>query len=333
MSTTPTTPAVAVAEAAPATNLISTDAEYRKTGVKPEAPKPAESAPAQEYSESDDTADVVVADESAAASEAAHQEQKPKRNAETRIRELVAQKNRLEAQLEEARRPKETTKTAESSPAEKAPEQPKQGAAPKKPDAKDFDKYDDYEAAKDKYFEDLADYRASEAVKKADLERQQREVLRSFEQKLADARKLHADYDEVAKPVIEELVKPEIHQAVKTMLDASPVMTELYYAIGASDKKQDFLDTAKSDPIAAIRKLVLLEQLVMNAGKETSADAPAKTTPKPPPPPPEVSGKGTPPGDEYEDARKAADGSPERTRKYMDVANRRDVERAKGGRR
>ena len=335
-----TTPAV-IAEAAPATNLISTDAEYRKTGVRPEPPKAADPAPAKESSDLETGTTVAEtgtddeSSETAAASEAAHQEpQKPKRNAETRIRELVAERNKLSAQLEEARRAKETPKPAESSPAPAKEATKPQNEAPKKPEAKDFDKYDDYEAAKDKYFEDLADYRATQAVKKAEFDRQRRAEFESAQKELAEARKRYPDFDEKAIPFTKEIfTDPNVNDLIRARLNKSTVLADLMYVMAGDEAKATaFLESAKRDPLAALDELVLTERLVKEELAKSGKEAPEKTTPKPPPPPPEVSGKGTTPGDELEEARKAADGSPERFARYKALADARDI-KARGSRR
>src|SRR5215469_12875880 len=142
------TPVVDVASTTTATNSVAVarDATWQKTGMLAE-PKSevAESTPAP-TSETTTSPDVKPESESAAASEAVkpQSESKPKRsNAESRIKELLADKSRLEAQLEEARRTKQQTQ-AESSPAKvQEPER----KAPVKPNINDFKTYQEYEDA------------------------------------------------------------------------------------------------------------------------------------------------------------------------------------------
>ena len=310
-------------------HLISTDPTWRKTGVLPtsEPTKPAESAPAE-------PSDAAITAEPAAAPEAAKtQEPRPKRSdANTRIRELLAANRRLEGQLEESRRGKPTQ--AESSPAKAETEPAKTLQSPKKPDAKDFKHWEEYEAARDKYNEDLIAYNVEKA--KADVRRelQENQLKQSLQQQLDEGRKRYADLDKVIKPLTDALSSPKsgIHQDVIGVINASPVLPDLLYVIGGNEADmQDFLQTAKNDPIAAIRKTVLLEQLVMEElSRPAGSKSPERQVARPPAPAKEVSGKTGPQPDPVASAAErsaASQGRPQDFGAYRRAANAADLAR------
>lgn len=298
----------------PATTRVITREEGMKSlGLTLEGKPLAESAPATETKSTAVTqpAPAPGDSESAAASEAAPtQEAKPVRsNAQTRIRELNAQNRRLEAQLEEARR----GRTAESSTApakDTTPEPVKAAQPPVEPDSQDpkFKNWEEYEAAFKKYVKELVAFENKQAWKVAEEQRVQSEQLRTFQQQLEDGRKRYPEMDAVIKPLTAMLSDPKkagIAPEVAGMISNSPVLPDLLYVLGA-DKAQldDFLETAKSDPVKAIRLVVLTEQMVIDelrkAAKPADAEKPPVTrvTPVPPRPASEVNTRGATPPDE-----------------------------------
>lgn len=312
-------------------HFISQDPEYRKTGVLPQAV----STPAKEPSEPEKVDATVDADvdhegESAAVPETAVQEPK-KRNAETRIRELVAQTKRLEAQLDEARRPKETK--AESSPAPEKQPEIKADAAPVKPKQDDFKTWEEFDAARDDYHEKMADYKAQQAVKTYEASRAQREQQVKLEQQMREVKEKYPEFDDVAIPFGMEIGKdPAIHQAVKKRISDSNVLPELLMVMAGADeaKRQEFLKLSKTDPVAALGEIAVFEYLIKEKLTESKPKAPEKQAPKAPPEPAtEVSGKSGAPVDEVEAATRANDGSPDSFARYKAAANRRDLERAR----
>jgi hypothetical protein len=348
------TPDAAVAEPSPAEPVLSVPkspseyASWRQTGKLPEKPK-ADPAPAKESS----AAGEKPAEKAAPASEAGtHQEKnKPARdNAATRLNELLDDLRRAgmtPAELKVFKR--EAQKTDSAEPA-KAPEQtanPAELKAPVKPKQDDYKTYDEYDAAKDKYVEDLSDYKAAKAVEAYDQRQQQRASQASVHEKMTEAK---GRYGDEAVGIISATARAftgdqQIPQAVKAILNDSRVWTDLLYTLGAKPADLDsFIQLAKSDPGAAIRKAVLMEQLVQTelakGGKKPEAggeDAVVrddsgkfkKTTPEKkesdaPPPPKEVSGRGTPPADEVERAVKTSDFAAfKRSQNAKDLARRR----------
>ncbi|MGB2629075.1 MAG: hypothetical protein WAK20_19980 [Candidatus Acidiferrum sp.] len=274
------------------THVITREEGMRSLGLTVEGRPLAESAPAAETEIPAVTKpDPAPGDsESAAASEAAPiQEPKPVRgNAQSRIRELNAQNRILQAQLEEARR----GRTAEPSPAEAKepkPEPVKAAQPPVEPDSQDpqYKTWGEYEAAFKKYVKELVAFENKQAWKAAEEQRVEAEQTRGLQQQLEDGRKRYPEMDKVIKPLTEMLSDPKkagIDPSVAGMIGNSPVLPDLLYVLGA-DKAQldDFLETAKSDPVKAIRLIVLTEQMVieeLRKGKGKTGDA--ETTEKTP---------------------------------------------------
>ena len=200
MSTTAVTPAAPAPATSDEHHLIPTDATWRKTGIRPEAQKPSEpAAPAP--------AESAPQGDSAAAPEAAPQERPKRSDANTRIRELIASNKRLEAQLEEARR----GRTAEPSPApaEHKAEPPKALQAPQKPKQSDFKTWEAFEEAKDKYHEDLADYKVAKAKDDVRRELALGEQQKALNNQLDEGRKRYKDLDSIIKPVVTALTDPK----------------------------------------------------------------------------------------------------------------------------
>lgn len=326
MSTTAVTSSVPAAESI----TLPDNPSYRKTGML-EEPVKAAPAPQKEPSASAPP-EGEPADETAAAPEAAPRQDKNRRKipAEGRIRQLLEDNRKLQAQLEEARRPKDA-KTAEPSP---AAAQPKADEAPKKPNRTDFKTWDEYEDARDKYYEDLATYNRRQAVLEAERNIAQRERLATLQQKLVEARGKYADFDTKAGPLINELISaPDINQAVKQRLGNSPVLSDLLYVVAGDDaKRAEFLQTMKRDPVAAIGEIAVLEYLIR---EELSSSGPKpvpakKATSAPPPTTEAASGRGTTPPDDVSQAFEASKDTVALSPEYRAAANRRDIQRRKG---
>lgn len=320
-----------------------TEAEYsewRKSGTIPAK------QPVTEASAAPTSAEEAVEDgeesETAPAPEAGNEiQQVPHRKnkvpAPVRIKELLADKKRLESELAEARKPK-PEQTQENKPAEA----PKGLEAPKKPEQKDFADWDKYEAAREKYFEDVADYKAQKRIEEFQAKQVQEAALKSTQEKLNEGKKKYTDYEQTIKPVVQALNEKDFHPAVRHIIEKSPVLSDLLYAIGQdSDNLADFVATSKSDPALAIRKAVLIEKLVIDelskpaAGTERDANGKfVKSEEKPaeskrisaaPPIAEEAGGKGAAAADILQAAVKNGD-----VTAYMTEQNRRDLASRKG---
>lgn len=265
--------------------------------VKEEQPDGAESAAA-------DTSKETKSEDAADSAAKPKQETRRKPEAEARIKELAADKKRLEKELEEARKPKETK--AESSPARQNEQKPAQPEATRpKPTLGDKDaegkaKYGSYEA----FQEDLTDWKVEQKLAVREREQQTQQAVQSLGKQLEEARGRYTDFDSVAQPLIQELYKPDISPQVIAVMNDSPVLTDLLYTIGGTEaSKADFLNDCRTNPAKALRKALLIEQeIVKELGKgkvgekkdgETEV-TPAAPKPRAPKPPAEVGGRGAP---------------------------------------
>lgn len=321
-----------------------TEAEYsewRKSGTIPAK------QPAQEASAAPTSAEEAVEDgeesETAPAPEAGNEiQQAPHRKnkvpAPVRIKELLAEVKRLKSEAETAKQQKPPEQKQEEKPAEA----PKGLEAPKKPEQKDFADWDKYEAAREKYFEDVADYKAQKRIEEFQAKQVQEAALKSTQEKLNEGRKKYTDYEQTIKPVVQALNEKDFHPAVRHIIEKSPVLSDLLYAIGQdSDNLADFVATSKSDPALAIRKAVLIEKLVIDelskpaAGTERDANgkfikseekpAESKRISAAPPIAEEAGGKGAAAADILQAAVKNGD-----VTAYIAEQNRRDLASRKG---
>lgn len=315
--------------------------EWRKSGTLPSKEAP---APSKEPS-------AVEKTETAPASEAGHQERPKRDNAETRLKELLADLKTAglsPAELKTFKREAQKAETkAEPSPAPQKVEAPK-NEAPVKPQWKDFasqeDGWEKYEAAKDKWVEDFTEYKRKEAI--ADFQRQTQEEYQrqKLSQELSQGRTKYQNYDQITTPVIEALQAEGMSKEITEVIGRSPVFVDLLYVIGENEAGRDeFLALAKSDPWAAVRKAVIMEQLITEElakardGKKAEdtprddkgkflSSTPEKKVTSAPKPPSEVGGTAAAPGDAVEEAIKKRDFSA-----YKAEQNRREIAARKSG--
>lgn len=286
---------------------------------KAEAPKPkgAESA-AAEASEETTTEEKPEAESGKKTTqEKTGQETRRKPDAEARIKELNARTKQLERDLEEARKPKETK--AESSPArqdeQKPAAQPETRPRPKLddkgPDGKQkYANYEDFQEA-------VTDWRVEQKLATREREQQAAQQMQSLGKQLEEARGRYTDFDSVTKPLIQDLMKPEIPREVFAVINDSPVLADLLYTIGGTEaSKADFLDACRTNPGKALRVALLMEQEIakeLGKGKtavKTEGDGeatPATPKPRAPKPPTEVGGRGAPGEDALISAAKTGD--------------------------
>lgn len=324
-------------------------AEWRQTGKIPAAkPAPPAAQPKPEKSASPNSEKPAPAPEAGN-----NQERKQRSNAETRLNELLDSLKDAGLTPAQLKTFKQDWKRADQQSAQqptqdqaKPPataektDKPAGPERPKRPKMADFTTIDEYEAAMDKYETDLDAFNES----RAELKAQQQTAARSMHEKMQAAAQRYGD---TAVETIRETAKTisgdqQIPVAVKALLDQSPVMTDLLYVMGS--KPEDLaalVHTARTDPGAAIRKIVLLEQLVKEElgkgtsgqpgrgedGKFTGKDKPAPETKvsKAPDPPAEVAGRGSTPPDEIDSAVKTNDFSA-----FRNAGNRRDIARRQG---
>lgn len=332
--------------------------EWLKTGKLPEAkPKPKTEASASSSETAPDSE----------TGKQGNQERKPKPSAADRLNEILADLKTAgltPAELKTFKReaqnqtPGQQQRSAEAAKQQAATEQTAKPAeskelkAPEKPNPDHFKTYAEYEAAKDKYYEDLADYKSAKAVQDFRAEQAQNATNAHVHQKMVEARER---YGEDAVGVIREASKiisgdAEIPPPIKMLLNNSPIWADLVYALGNTPEElAEFVHLAKTNPLEAMRKAVLVEHLtkeeLAKGGGASKEGAPAtergatergedgkfqKRTPedkesKSPPPAREVSGRGNPPADPAEKAFKDND-----PRAYFRAQNAKDLAARRG---
>lgn len=306
--------AVAAPSAAPESPKFTQFDGWDSEG-NPTLSKPPKAAPAPADKPKEATPD--DAPDSAGKKTQEQQRNKRRPDVEERFKSLTDENKKLKAELEEARRPKETK--AEPSPAK--PAEPRnygdwrKAFKPTEWTAKYIEEH------KDATWEDaqaaLADHMADKREEFRTLEQQTNQRLQTVGQKLAEARTRYQDFDSVAAPVIQDLLKPGVSPQVFDILNDSPVLADVLYVIGGTEKSRtDFLEAAKSNPSKAARIALLIEQEVvaeLKKGKtaiekaETKEDAPVIPKPRAPKPPSEVGGRGAVQEDSLISAAKAGD--------------------------
>lgn len=362
----PDAPAVAESSPAPVSQPIEIPrsgadyAEWRKTGNLPQ-PKE-EAAPAAAKPESSDAPPAetkpAAEAETAPAPEPEHEGQESEtrlgvrgRGAEARIKQLLAENKRLKQQAETATRPPEPAPVKAAEPAKPAPpanyQEWRKTFNPAKfveTWGKDNPKgsYEEAVAAMNDHMDEVrSGFRQREET--------QATAQREFNAKLEETRKRYPDMDKVIGPASRALITDEkVSPVVKALINDSEVFADLLYVMGSDQAELDsFLQDARSNPGAAIRRLVLVENLVKEelagkkeqsalstqqaaerdaaTGKFVKSGAPEKKISDAPPPPTEVSGRMTPPGDAVADAVKTGDFASYRARR-----NARDLESRKG---
>jgi hypothetical protein len=152
-------------------------------------------------------------------------ERKPKRGGfQKKLERQSAQIAELQAELDRMRSgPKQDSSSVSD-------------GAPVKPKADDFNTYAEYEDAKDDYYEKLADWKAEQKVSKAfesqnkrsQEQAQQKDLedrITNYRKQVEDARKVHADFDEVINSYDGELT-PHMQAA---LLDSEMGAEVSYY--------------------------------------------------------------------------------------------------------
>lgn len=322
--------------------------EWRKTGKLPDpAEKSEESAPSKKSSE--------TAEAPEARKQGKQEQERPRSTAETRLNELLADLKRAGLSPAELKTFKRQVQQEAKEAQPKAEHTDKPAAklreAPKKPDSKTWTgTYEELEEAREAYYEALADYKSEEAIRKYETKLTERQQTAELNGKLEDARgRYGAEADQTIAESVQAIFPDEtIHPTIKALINDSPVMVDLLYVAGSKPEEfQALLEQARTNPGAAIRQIVALENMIqdtrgtgdkklagvvreMPARDESSgkflSKAPADKKPSQAPPPPnEVSGRSGAPLDDVQAAWKSGD-----FRSFMAAANRRDIARRTG---
>lgn len=182
------------------------------------------------------------------------------------------------------------------------------------------------------------EWAARQAIAQENQRRATADAQKELAASMADAKKRYPDYDQRIQPAVQAITDKSVPFAVQAVINDSPAFADLMYVLGEPAALADLVATAKSNPAAAIRKIVLTEQLVLaelakakgaaksgadDKGDDTTGDgktrdasgkfvsdkkdAAAEPKPRAPKPPTEVGGRGTAPDDALREAAKAND--------------------------
>jgi hypothetical protein len=319
-------------------------AEWRQTGKLPEQDDKPKKEPSARSKSVDEESE-----KGAPVSETG--KQKGRENAETRIKQLLAERDTYKSKLEALEAGKKDAPAASSTaPAKDAKAESSTAPdlqRPVRPKQEDFNDWGSYEAAQDKYLEDLADFKAAKRLEEHTLRQRQESATADMQKRLDDAKSRYGDEAETkitatAKTIFEDA---KVAPALKAAIGRSDVIVDALYVMGSDEAEMsEFVDLAIKDPLEALRKWFTVEALV----KEELAKSPAKESPngapargpdgkflperveKPakreaPSPPRELGGNSSPPGDERERAAKTGD-----FRSFKADADRRDLQRFRG---
>lgn len=309
-------------------------AEWNTTGDIPKRAASQDSAPADKKDKAVPDPAPDKKNSADIASDSATDKSKPhlktKEDTEKRFTELLDSNKNLQRQLDELKKTPVTRETKQDS--QPAPE------VFKPLDSDEFFKanpkatYEDFvraaarQEAKWEVKQELAADRARVATESAQ---------KDLSSRVEEAKKRYPDFEQRIQPAVQAITNDQqIPFAVKAVMNDSPVFVDLMYVLAEPAALADLVQTAKTNPAAAIRKIVLTEQLVQAElakanGKDKAADAAgddktrdasgkfvssdgkkdAASEPKPRAPKPlsEVGGRGTTPDDALKTAAAAND--------------------------
>jgi hypothetical protein len=324
-------------------------AQGEQTQDQPERQDTATADTSKETKSEDDKSKSAAAPDSAKETQDKDKGSRRKPSAEERIAELIAENKRLKEG--------KGTETHKAEPVARQPEAKaapvEELKAPVKPKFEDFEKlgpdkaWEAFEAAKDKYVEDLIEYNRNKAIQ--DFKRQASEEAQTQQltKELAAARERYKDFDTVVAPLWTTIATDKaIHPMVQEFVGRSAVMVDLMYAIGGdAATMKSFVDAAKTDPFTAMRYAMKAEELVIaelakGKGAKTEEKSGEKTEPEDkknpankkteePQPTREVGNRGTGPNDTAADEVRRGQGK--LTKALNDAWTRKAAERQARG--
>jgi hypothetical protein len=347
-----------VAASSPAPFEVPTDAaanlEWRKTGEIPAAAKEAKtpkeaSTPSEEDASAANTA--RTAPESAPGPK---QERAKQPTAADRLNEVLADLKRAGLSPAELKTYKRQAEAATEAPAKAAPEKtvnPQEPQEPKEPVQADYDDWEKFDVDHKKYVKEYAQYVAKLAVQEDRQARAAEAQQQTLAQKVTEAK---ARYGDQTEETIGEATRAILNKEtgvpllLEHFINQSKVLVDVMYVLGSKDGEvAAFIELARSDPGAAIRKFTLMEQLVEQelakggktaaadegtaaaerdaSGKFVSQDPPAKKKPAAPPPPEELNTRGSAPPDPVDAAVRNNDFAA-----FKAAEDRADIARRKG---
>jgi hypothetical protein len=165
--------------------------------------------------------------------------------------------------------------------------QSQEAKPPVKPKAADFtgaDAWEKYEEARDKWVEDISDFKAKDAVKQYRNETQQRseqeKVVNGFASQCVEAKKTHSDFEEVAFSE-----DTPMSNAMRDAIVTSEYGALIAYELGKNPDEAERI--AKLNPVVAIREIGKIESRIAGTkpADEKEADEPPSATTRAPRPP------------------------------------------------
>lgn len=337
----------AVAESSPALQTFeipsdpTANLEWRKTGELPAAGKAAQ--PKEDPAPSK-TASPDKTGETAAESAPAAKQEKTHSTAADRLDEILGDLKRAglsPAELKTFKREVAKAETAPKTEPAKTTEPtgstetkpPAQLVPPTKPDTSQMT-WEEAEAAKDEYREKYAEYVAAKAVQEDRAARAAEAERQSIIAKVNEAKGRYGDRTEATIGAATQALLADggVPLAIQQVIKESPVWMDLMFVLG--DKPAEltsFVALAKANPRAAIRQVIVMEQLIeqelangkspassepkgaedavaeQESGAETARDGSgkfvsAKESPGVPPPPDELNTRRSAPSDPIEAA-------------------------------
>jgi hypothetical protein len=330
----------AVVEAPPAVESFTSAQrdEFFLTGKTPEAPKPADAAPAKDSQEKPDSkaGDKPAADgKTAPDSEPDDLEDGPGENASPQARkrfnQLLTQRAewKVKAQMLERQ-------LADSAKAKPGPEQPKPepeakaqpAPAEKAPRLDDVDdkgnpkwkSIEEWQDARDAFVRKQAEADFERKLAERDAQQAQQKAVGEFAQRADEVRKEIADYDEKLSATANEVMLTPAMQAAIFYEPEGPRLA-YYFATHVDEAKE----IGKLPAVAAAYRI---GRIVAGFGKSQPADTktaqtpPVKTHSTAPPPATDLQARNTAPADEVAAAVAAGD-----VERYMKLQNARETKR------
>jgi hypothetical protein len=209
--------------------------------------------------------------------------------------------------------------------------------APVKPRVEEFKTWDEYEAAKDKYSEDLTDYRVSKAIqedraqraeeaKKQQQESEGKQAAEKWNKQVESAAKEHSDWNDVIAPVKDLVGKDPRFQAGASFLLESEAGAEILYHLGSNPDEASQI--AAMSPIKQIAALARIELSLTKPAQSVKTPPGPKKVTETPPPPSELAGRNQLAPDPLAAAREADD-----IEEIFRLANAKDIADIAAGKR
>jgi len=303
---------------------------WKLTGDLPEA-KPAEPPPANKT--------VETPEESGKSK--GNQEAGKGKGVKARTEQLDGEIQELEARLArkaDLKRQLDSDTGDKTAPPPVTETKPAELKAPVKPKSDDFKTWEEYEAAKDKYVEDLSDYKVKVAIqedraqraeeaKKQQQEAEGKTVAEKWNKQVEAAGKKHSDWDDLVGPIKDLVGKDPRFAAGASFLLDSEVGAEILYHLG--NNPDQAAEIAAMSPIRQVAALARIEDSLTKPA-EIALKAPPgpKKVTEAPPPPSELNGRNQLAPDPVKAALEADD-----TEAYIREMNAKDVADIAAGKR